>query len=195
MTWIEAIAVVFGLACVWLTVRQSIWCWSTGLVQVVLFIFIFLQARLYSDVILHCIYVVLQVYGWHHWLYGGPDHQNLRVSRLSRRGFLGWVLLCGVGTAALGWSMTTFTDAALPYPDAFTTVASLIAQWLLTRKKLESWLFWIIVDVVAIGIYFSKSLFLTTGLYAVFLLMATMGLLAWRKSMKAVKDENGIDAR
>jgi nicotinamide mononucleotide transporter len=79
--------------------------------------------------------------------------------------------------------MATFTDASVPYGDAFTTVASLIAQWLMARKRLESWLFWISVDVIAIGIYWYKGLQLTSGLYAVFLVLATVGLFAWRRSL------------
>jgi len=78
------------------------------------------------------------------------------------------------------------TDAALPYADAFATVASLVAQWLLVRKRLESWLFWIVVDVVSIAMYAMKGLFLTSGLYAVFLVMAAAGFLAWRKGMQQI---------
>ena len=82
--------------------------------------------------------------------------------------------------------MKSFTDAAVPYADAFTTVTSLVAQWLMARKRLESWWFWIAVDVVAIGVYFYKQLYLTTGLYAVFLVLATIGFFAWRKGFRAV---------
>jgi nicotinamide mononucleotide transporter len=94
--------------------------------------------------------------------------------------------------------MASFTDAAVPYWDAFITVASLIAQWLMTRKRLEAWLFWMSVDVVAIGVYIHKSLLMTSGLYAVFLIMATMGYLTWRRSISArleptVSDEDGLD--
>lgn len=182
MTGIEAAAVLFGLLCVWLTVRQSIWCWPTGLVQVVLFIVIFYDAKLYSDCILHVIYVGLQIYGWYHWLHGGEDHGTLPVSTLTKRGKIAWPLVVLGGTIAWGYLMATLTDAAVPYGDAFTTVASLIAQWLMTQKKLESWLFWLAVDVIAIGIYWQKGLALTAGLYAVFLILALWGLLSWRQS-------------
>jgi nicotinamide mononucleotide transporter len=184
MTGIEATAVVFGFLCVWLTIRQNIWCWPTGLVQVVLYLFIFYQVKLYSDMLLHGIYVVMQLYGWYWWLHGGRDRNSLAVTRLSAAGLSAWVLL--VAAASLGWGhlMATQTDAALPYADAFTTVASLVAQWLLARKKLESWLFWIAVDLTAIGIYSSKALYLTSGLYAAFLVMAVIGLLAWHRSQR-----------
>jgi nicotinamide mononucleotide transporter len=93
------------------------------------------------------------------------------------------------GTAAWGFVMATYTDAAVPYGDAFTTVASLLAQWLMARKKVESWIFWIAVDVIAIGIYWYKELILTAGLYAVFLVLATIGLFAWRKSLHESKGD------
>src|SRR5690606_21431141 len=129
MDWIEPTAVLFGVLCVWLTIRQNIWCWPTGLVQVILYIYIFYTARLYSDMLLHVIYVVLCLYGWYYWLHGGRNHGHLAVSRLSRRGFAGWILVALLGAALLGYVMARYTNAALPYPDAFTTVASLVAQW------------------------------------------------------------------
>jgi nicotinamide mononucleotide transporter len=198
MTWIEALAVVFGLLGVWLTIRQNIWCWPTGLVQVTLYILIFYQVKLYSDLILHMIYVVLQVYGWHYWLHGGRGRDKLEVSRLSARDLTGWVVIALVGTAAWGWGMASLTDAAVPYWDAFIAVTSLSAQWLMTRKHLESWLFWVAVNVVAIGVYWYKSLFLTTGLYAVFLVMAMIGFFAWQRSMRpkdTTANEDRTDAR
>jgi nicotinamide mononucleotide transporter len=187
MTWIEATAVVFGLVCVWLTIRQNIWCWPTGLVQVALYIAIFYRVKLYSDLILHVIYVVMQVYGWYHWLHGGKNRGALPVSTLSLRARAAWPSTAIVGTLVWGYLMATFTDASVPYSDAFTTVASLIAQWLMARKRLESWFFWISVDVIAIGIYWYKGLILTSGLYAVFLVLATMGLFSWRKSMRETR--------
>ena len=138
METIEIIAVVFGLICVWLTVRQNIWCWPTGLVMVSLYIFIFLEAKLYSDMLLQVVYVGLQFYGWHAWLHGGPDRSQLPVSRLAVRDVATWLAVCVAGTLALGGFMSHNTDASFPFPDAFTTTASLIAQWLMGRKKLES---------------------------------------------------------
>ncbi|MCA8987618.1 MAG: nicotinamide mononucleotide transporter [Planctomycetaceae bacterium] len=182
MTFIEVIAVIFGLLCVWLTIRQNIWCWPTGLVQVVLYIFIFYQVKLYSDLILHVIYVFLQLYGWFHWLKGNKGDTSLPVTLLEQRSRSAWIATMILGTCAWGYLMATRTDAAVPYGDAFTTVTSLIAQWLMARKKLESWLFWIAVDVVAIGIYWTKSLYLTSGLYAVFLVLAILGWFAWKRT-------------
>lgn len=182
MTWIEGTAAIFGLLCVWLTIRQNVLCWPMGLVQVLLFIHVFYHARLYSDLILHVIYVVMQFYGWYHWLYGGAHRTELKVTTLSTPALLAWILVAATVTSVWGHLMATFTDAAVPYPDAFIAVASLIAQWLMARKKLESWHFWIVVDVVAIGVYSYKGLYITTMLYSVFLVMAGLGLLQWRRT-------------
>lgn len=161
MIWIEAIAVIFGLLCVWLTIRQNIWCWPTGLIQVLLYIIIFYNALLYSDMLLHVVYVAMQIYGWYHWLYGGKEKTELKVSVLPVTIFLIWIVAGILSTFAWGYLMGNYTNAAVPYADSITTIMSLIAQWLMARKRLESWFFWIAVDVVAIGVYLYKGLYLT----------------------------------
>ena len=183
MTWIEGIAAVCGLLCVWLTVRQNVLCWPTGLVQVVLYIGVFYQARLYSDLILHVVYVIMQVYGWYHWIHGGRERTELKVTILPIPALLAWILIGAAATVPWGYSMATYTDAAAPYADAFIAATSLIAQWLMARKKLESWQFWIAVDIVAIAVYFYKDLYITTGLYSVFLVLAVLGYFQWRKTI------------
>ncbi len=189
MIWVELTATVFGFLCVWLLVRQSIWCWPAGLVQVSLYILVFYDARLYSDLILHVIYVFLQVYGWYHWTHGGGPEARLPVTRLRRRAVLAWIGVVAAGTVAWGTAMAAYTDAAAPYPDAFTTAASLVAQWLQARKRVESWSFWIAVDVVAIAVYLYKGLYPTTALYAAFLVLSVMGSREWRRSLPAASDD------
>lgn len=188
---LEICATVFGLLCVWLAVRQNIWTWPTGLVQVLLFIVIFHQVKLYSDLILHVFYVGMQIYGWWFWLRGGNNHAEARIAVQRPVVRVGWLAATVVGTALWGHGMATWTDASVPYGDAFTTVASLCAQWMLARKRLEAWFYWIAVDVVAIGIYFHKGLYVTTGLYAVFLGLAIWGLVRWHRIWKQQQAERG----
>ena len=183
MSLVEIVAVAFGLLAVWLTTRQSIWCWPAGLVQVVLFLFVFWDAKLYSDVILHAVYVVLQVYGWVYWKYGGKDRAGIPVSRLPPITAGAWAGVIAAGTFTWGYGMASFTDAALPYWDAGIAVASLVAQYLMTRKYVENWVVWMAVDVVAVGVYGAKELYLTAGLYALFLVLCVLGLVSWVKSM------------
>lgn len=187
MSPIEIVAVALGIATVFLTVRQNMWCWPTGLVQVLLYVEIFYKARLYSDVLLQGVYVVLQIYGWYHWASGKSALRSvLPVTSLNLRQVAGWIVTTVIGALVWGEAMVRFTDAASPRADAFIVVASLCAQYLLAKKKLESWYWWIAVDLVAIAVYWSRDLRLTSGLYAVFLGLCVMGLIEWRKSQRAI---------
>ena len=181
MNWTEAVAVVFGAAAVALTIRQSLWCWPLGLAQVALYVYVFYQARLYSDMVLHVIYVVLQVYGWYRWR-SGERGSALPVSYLSLTERAGWSMAIALAASVWGEAMLRYTDAAAPRADAFIAAASLAAQYLLAIKKLENWIVWIVVDVVAIAVYWSRDLRLTSGLYGVFLGLCVLGLVEWRKA-------------
>jgi nicotinamide mononucleotide transporter len=179
----ELVGVLTGVLGVWLTTRQRIWCWPIGLVSVCSFIVVFFQAKLYGAMALQGVYVGLITYGWYSWLHGGESLGLLRVSRVPRR--LAAVLLA-IGAAASGMAgywLRTQTDHALPYVDGFTTSFSLVAQWMQAKKYLENWLFWVVVDVVYIGMSLSQGLTLTAGLYAVYVGLALMGFRDWRRSM------------
>ncbi|KVV16172.1 nicotinamide riboside transporter PnuC [Flavobacterium sp. TAB 87] len=179
-TTIEVFGSIFGFLAVYFTIKQNIWCWYFGLIQVILFCFVFYTSKLYSDLILHMIYIFLQAFGWYNWKYGGENQTNLRVTVITKVSV--WLSVTIFATVLLGYTMQNNTDASYPYADAFTTVASLVAQYLMIKKVLGSWLFWIVVDVVAIGIYFYKGLYFTTGLYVLFLIMAIIGYLEWKKA-------------
>ncbi len=182
MAAVESIATVLGIISVGLLVRQNIWCWPTGIVMVTLYIFVFYDARLYSDMGLQVAYVVMQIYGWYYWVFGGEERNKLPVSRIAGATALAWLGVMLAGTAGLGYLMDKYTDADLAYWDAATTVMSLVAQYLQALKTLECWLLWIAVDVLAVGIYAYKGLVPTTVLYTVFLGLATWGYIEWRRS-------------
>lgn len=177
---VEIFGAIFGFLSVYFTIRQNIWCWYFGLLQVTLYCFVFYTSKLYSDMILHIIYIFLQFYGWYNWKYGGSNKSTLRVTLLTNTTF--WIGVTVIATLFTGYIMQTKTDASFPYEDAFIMIASLVAQYLMIKKVLESWLFWIIVDVVAIIIYAYKNLYFTTALYVLFLVMAVMGYLEWKKA-------------
>ncbi|MDB4917818.1 MAG: nicotinamide mononucleotide transporter PnuC [Gemmatimonadetes bacterium] len=183
MSSLEWIAAVVGAISVYLSVRQNIWSWPTAIVNVVLYTVVFYDARLYADMGLQVIYAVLSVYGWYEWLYGGANKTELRVSRTGpfTRAVLAVISLAGA--VALGAFLRGATDAALPFMDSFLSSTSLAAQWMMTKKKLESWLVWIFVDVLYVGMYVFKHLYVTAGLYAVFLVLAVRGYIDWRRSM------------
>lgn len=183
VTVTETVGVLFGIAGVWLTVRQSIWCWPVGIVSVSVFAVVFFHARLYGSAALQLAYVAVSLYGWYTWQHPGDGGHVLHVSRTPRRWMLALGLLASVGAAALGFALRDRTDAVLPFVDAAATSFSLAAQWMTTRKWIQTWLVWIVVDVVYVAMYLSQDLYQTAGLYGVFLVLAVLGYREWRRSM------------
>jgi nicotinamide mononucleotide transporter len=187
MNLYETMAVVTGLLSVWLTVRENIWCWLTGLFSVIFYLIVFYQTKLYADMGLQVIYIYLQLYGWYQWLYGGKNRSQLRVSRSTAKLDALLALIGVAGTAALAYMLSSLTDASLPLWDSAATVLSLIAQWMMAKKILECWLVWITADVLYVGIFFYKGLYQSLGLYTVFLILATLGYFEWRKSLQRLQ--------
>jgi nicotinamide mononucleotide transporter len=179
----EIIGTVLGVIGVWLMIRQNIIGWPVGLMQVAVSAWVFFGARLYSDAILQVAFFLIQAYGWWHWWRGRTPAKQLPVTRLGSAAMGGAIAAGAVLTAGWGWFMTR-TDAALPYWDAFILMFSLIAQWLQARKRLENWPLWLVVNTVAVGVYWAKDLRLYAGLYVVFWLMALWGWWTWRRSIK-----------
>lgn len=183
MSVLEGVAFVFGVAGVWLTVRQNLWCWPVSLANVSLYAVVFFRARLYADVGLQGVFFVLCTVGWWRWLHPGPLSKELKVTRLASREAAALGAASLIGALGMGHFFATHTDAALPYWDSTTVAISLVAQWLLTRKILENWQLWIVADVMMVGIYLAKGLTPTAGLYALYTLLAVQGLRQWRRSM------------
>jgi nicotinamide mononucleotide transporter len=188
MSGYEIVGVVFGLLSVWLTVKRSIWCWPTGIISVAVFALLFFEIKLYADMLLQVFFLVTSFIGWYFWVRGGLDNTALPISTLS----IGQITLLVMGLAVsiflVGYMFSTYTDAHIPFWDATASGMSVMAQILLMRKKLENWYLWIAVDVLSIGIYIYKEVYLTAGLYAglyiVFLVLATGSLIEWRKALK-----------
>jgi nicotinamide mononucleotide transporter len=180
----EAFGFVAGAICVWLVVKENIWNFSLGIANNAFFLVLFWRERLFAGMALQVVYVVLNSLGWYWWLRGGEQHSALRVSRAGRAmlGVLAGLIVAG--TWLLTRYLATVNDPA-PLLDALTTTLSLAAQFLMARKHLENWLVWITADVLFIGLYISRELYLTAVLYVIFLLMCLVGLKHWRASMRA----------
>ncbi|MGI8546164.1 MAG: nicotinamide riboside transporter PnuC [Gemmatimonadaceae bacterium] len=182
---LELIAVLVGIVSVYLSTRENIWSWPTALVNVSLFFALFYRSGLYSDTGLQVVYFVLSIYGWYEWLYGGANRTAIAVSRTTRTT---WLTLVGIGIvvwAALGSITSRLPGTALPYVDAATTTTSLLAQWMMTRKLLENWAVWIAVDVVYIGMFIFKGLYLTAFNYGIYLALAVLGYMTWKRSLSS----------
>jgi len=180
---LELVAVLFGIVSVFLSVREKIWSWPTAIVNVALYFVLFYQTGLYSDMGLQAVYLVLSIYGWYEWLYGGAGHTTLTVSRTTPRLWAILIAIAVVFWAILGKLTSGLPGVALPYVDAATATTSLVAQYLMTRKLLENWALWIAVDCVYIGMFIFKGLYLTAGNYAVYLSLAVLGHIAWKRSL------------
>ena len=180
----EILAAITGIISVYLSTRENIWSWPTALVNVTLYFVVFLEAKLYADMGLQVVYFALSLYGWYEWLYGGENRTELHVSRVTRSLGVRLTLVGLAATVVLGTALARFTDAALPYLDSATTSTSLVAQWMMTRKIVENWAVWVAVDVVYVGMFLYKSLYLTAGLYAVFFVLAVMGYRDWKRSFE-----------
>lgn len=183
--WLEVSGVVTGFICVYLNAREHIWGWPMGIISCFLYIFIMYQAQFYADMWLQVIYVFLNAYGWHQWLYGGADKQQLRVTHITRKETIILLPAGVILTGAAFYYFSTQTDAAQPFWDSFNTAFSLVAIYLQAQKRLESWIIWIIVDIIYIPLFYFRGLYPTAGLYLAYLALATAGYFLWRRSMLA----------
>jgi len=188
----EVFGFVTGAWCVWLTVKEHIWNFPIGNANSAFFLVLFVQARLFADSTLQVIYIVLGFWGWYWWLKGGENQTVLKVMRTP-----GWeyamLLVVGIaGTVGMMRVLISVNDSA-PLLDALTTVLSLIAQYMLTRKYLENWFVWITADVIYVGLYSYRHLYLTGILYAIFIGLCIAGYIAWSKSLGAPRKEADME--
>ena len=177
--WIQWMAFLSSIVYVILAAKENIWCWAFGILAVSLSFFIYLQSRLFSDASLQVFYFGMSIYGWIHWN-RHPPNQRLRIQTLPMEKHFMWILIGFGGTFLLGRFWTLF-DAALPYIDAFTTSFSIIATFFVARKILENWIYWIIIDLVCIGVYIQRAIPLFALLFTIYTVIAVFGYFQWQK--------------
>jgi len=180
--WTEAVGAVTGAWGVYLVVIENIWNWPIGNLNSAFYVWVFMQSRLFMDASLSLIYVILGFYGWYWWLNGGAKKDDLPITHTPRFQWPFLMAILVVATLVL-WRISIVINGAAPFLDSLLTVGSLIAQYMITRKYIENWLFWIGVDIIYVPLYFSRSLNLTGVLYILFLALAVSGYLNWRKLM------------
>ena len=192
MSYIEFIGTILYLLSVWLISRRNILTWPVGIVSVLLYMVLFYQIRLYSDAMEQVYYLGASVYGWWYWSRSRQAKHTIEdVNFSSRRAIVAWLVITAAFSLVLGaimsrvhgWAPGVFPEAAsYPYLDALTTVMSLVAMWLMARKHIESWIYWIVVDVIGIWLYFVKDVRFISLLYVVLLALAIRGLFDWRSA-------------
>jgi nicotinamide mononucleotide transporter len=185
MSWLEAVAVVITASGVWLMARRSLWCWPVNIVGVVMYMWIFFHAKLYSDMSLQFFYVGANIFGWFQWRgrEGGDD--TVTVADPSLREMGAGIAVALAGALALGYPMARYTDAVAPWIDSTLTSFSFLAQVWAARRFIENWWLWITLDVFYISLFIYKHLYLTSGLYFMMMILCVYGLYDWRRAARA----------
>jgi len=188
MSWLEVAAVLAGVLYVVLAARENVWCWLFGLLNGLLSVALFAQSKLYAESVLYVYYIGAAVYGWYSWRRGGAQASPLHIQRWPWARHLPWILLTAGFSWLLGWTLANYTDAQYPWVDAHTTLFSFLATYLVTRKVLETWWYWIVIDAASVGLYSQRGLFLYALLMAAYVFIALGGWLAWRKHYRQLQN-------
>jgi nicotinamide mononucleotide transporter len=181
--WLEVIGVITGLLCVGLAAINNIWNWPIAIISVGIYIFIFFDARLYADMGLQVYFMIMNIYGWYYWSQISADEKKAPVLLITKREVIFSAIAIIVFTFFLG-TVLKYTPASYPYIDSFCTACSLVAQVFLARKVLENWLIWIFVDIIYVGVYIFKGLDLTAIMYGIYVGIALLGYIDWKKDYK-----------
>jgi nicotinamide mononucleotide transporter len=194
MSYIELVGTVFCLLSVWLVARRNILTWPTGIINIILYMILFYQIRLFSDTLEQAYYLVMSVYGWITWGAAKKQPDTAEDFGFSNRRSIGLsilvtllltLVLFTVTSNIHRWLPALFPEpASFPFLDALTTIMSFTATWLMVRKRVESWVYWILVDVIGIGLYYVKEVRFIALLYVILLIIAGYGLINWSVSAR-----------
>ncbi len=182
MSWLEVLAALFGLANIVLIVRRSVWNFPAALIMVTLTGVVLWEAKLYSDAGLQAFFFIVNILGWVLWARNRGAAGEIMVDRLGVVGQIVWIALAMAATYGWGLFMALNTDVTNPWWDASVAMLSIAAQILMTRRYINNWHWWIVVNILSIGLYWHKQLYVFTGLYVIFLGMAVWGLIEWRRA-------------
>jgi len=183
LPWAELAAVILAVAYLVLAIRQNIWCWFCAAISTAIYIYLFVLAKLYMESLLNVFYFGMAIYGWFIWRRGdATDRMPVSVWPLKTHIYaISIIVLC---SAACGFLLARFSDAAYPYVDSATTFAAIWATFLVARKVLENWWYWLVIDTVSVFIYWSRELEATAVLFVVYIFLIPIGLAAWTRSYR-----------
>jgi len=190
--WFELTAAFLGVIGIFLQIHQKPLYWIVSLVMVSMYIWVYFDSGFYADMSLQMYYFVISIYGWLFWMFGKKRQaesnakKDIPVTKLTRKSLIVSALISLVLFVGIYLILKYLTDSTIPVGDAFTTALSFVATWMLARKILENWLFWIVVDIVSVGLYIYKGLYPTAALFAFLTIMAVIGFFAWKKDMQRV---------
>lgn len=181
MSPLEIFAVVISVIGVSLTVLRNMWCWLFNLIAFVLYAYLFYEFKLYGETILQFFFMGMSIYGFYFWLKAKHIDHEITIVSIARSHVIWQMITAAVGGLIFGLTLKYFTDASLPILDAQLAAFSLLATYWTSRKYIATWVLWVFVDIIYVGMFYYKALFLTAGLYASFVLLAAFGWWQWTK--------------
>ncbi|WP_284116015.1 nicotinamide riboside transporter PnuC [Acinetobacter pittii] len=184
MSPLEIFAVLISLIGVGLTVIRNMWCWLFNFFAFVLYAYLFYEFKLYGETILQFFFMVVNFYGFYYWLKGKQQDHDIRIEPIAVQTAIIQMIIATVGGLLFGLILKNFTDAAVPMLDSQLAAFSLLATYWTSRKHIATWILWVFVDIIYVGMFIYKDLFLTAALYAAFVLMAAYGWYQWEKVKK-----------
>jgi nicotinamide mononucleotide transporter len=181
---LEIVAVLLAIAYLLLAIRQSIWCWYCAGASTAIYVALFIDAKLYMESALNGFYFLMAIYGWFVWNAGRTEQHERPVVTWPLRTHVSAIVAIAVASVLNGFLLQRYTDAAFPYLDSLTTWSAIWATFLVARKVLENWWYWLVIDVASVFIYLARDLQLTSLLFVVYVIMIPFGLVSWRRSMR-----------
>ena len=192
---LEALGLIFGLLTVYYLIKENIFTWPAGITYILISFIIFWQQQLYGDFLLHIFFLILNIYGWYHWMYGSKKNkEKVIITWMTFKKNILYVAVSIVGIFVFGYFLSSvhvifpnLVPASVPYWDAATTSLSVTAMWLTARKNIENWIYWLVVDVLATGIYYYKGIHFYALLYFIYIGLAIAGFIEWKKIIRLQK--------
>ena len=175
MDWIEIVGAIAGFLFILFEIKESKWMWPIGLLTSVFYIIVFYNSKFYADMSLQFYYIFISIVGWYWWTRGRAENEELSINRLTSQLFFKLLLVSLIVFLVISYILVNYTDSPLPYWDALTTSLSIVATWMLARKILEQWLFWIVIDLISMILYIYKGLYPTSILFLIYSILAVYG--------------------
>lgn len=184
---LELISVAFGLAYVILAARENIWCWPAALLGTGTAIFLFWDVNLLMESGLNIYYLGMAVFGWWQWKHGGKSQGSLAIQTWSWNKHLITLIVIAALSLTSGIILSQNTNAAFPFVDSFTTWSAVITTWMVARKVLENWLYWVVIDIVSVWLFIQKDLYLYANLFVLYTVIAVVGYVSWKAKLGYAK--------
>ena len=183
---LQIVGVALGLLYLWLEYKANIWLWVVGMLMPCVHSILYFKSGLYADFAMQIYYITAGLYGLAVWMAGRKRTEKpLKIAHTPLRLALPLVAIYGVLHAAMYFVLVHFTDSTVPFWDSMTTAMSMVAMWMLSRKYVEQWLVWLVVDAITVGLYIYKGIPLTAGLYTLYTALAFVGYLRWRRNAES----------